>query len=224
MEDVNAYRDFALEQLGYSTEEPTEEGSTIPPELLLPFLNRLVNEVHPLALGNVHRVNRQIRQLGRRLLELNPVEGMDVDKVTSELATDFFSHLHMINRHEARKVLGKAKVAFVDGPLQDLLDTLLRNYEETFDLRTPFFLPEKIGDDPEKEFKVAGGVVESKAWGYLLQTTSKVRQSIKLPPNVQLQLQPGQPVPLLPGVPREYSVEVTYQKWRNNNEPRGIDV
>ena len=220
VEDVTAYRDFALQQFGL----PHEPDSKSPPEVLLPFLERLINEVHPIALGNIHRVNRQIRRLGKKLLELNQIKGMAVDEVISSFATEFFSHLHMINRSEALDILGGEKLVFADAALSKLLDSLLRAYEDTFDLRTPFFVPEKMADNLEREFKLAGGVVESKSWGYLFQTNLTIRQRSQLPPNVQLQVPAGQPVPLVAGAPREYNIDVTFQKWRNNNEPRGIDV
>jgi len=39
---------------------------------------------------------------------------------------------------------------------------------------------------------------------------------------VQVQLPPGQPMPLIPGLPRQYNVQVTSQGWMRNKEPKGI--
>jgi len=41
--------------------------------------------VHPLALGNVHRVHQQIKKLGANLLALHAVEGRNIDKALESM-------------------------------------------------------------------------------------------------------------------------------------------
>src|SRR5579872_6017388 len=73
VEDVQQYKNFILNQLnlwqGESANEDQAPGQPID-AALSPFLTRLANLVHPLALGNVHRVHLQIKQLARNLLGL----------------------------------------------------------------------------------------------------------------------------------------------------------
>lgn len=223
VEDVRAYRSFVLDQLGPEANEG--ESAVLPGgDLLRPFLELLTKRVHPLALGNVHRVHQQIKQLARNLLELHPIDGRNLTSVIEALTTRFYSHLHMINRHEAREILGETQVEFTSDALARLLDDLLRNYEDDFKLRRPFYLNTLMGDDIEKTARFIGGAVESKAWSYLYELNAKLRQHSALPPNVQVQIPPGQPMPLIPGLPREYQVEVTSQGWKHNTEPRGVTV
>ena len=62
-----------------------------------------------------------------------------MDEIIVALATRFYSHLHMINRQEAREILGE-QVEWADVKLSTALDGLLRCYEEDFRLRKPFVL------------------------------------------------------------------------------------
>jgi hypothetical protein len=218
VEDVVAYRTFVLDQFKNDEHNPGDRGHSILP----PFVQSLVEKVHPLALGNVHRVHLQIKQLAGNLLGLHPCQGRNVKEVTDALTTKFYSHLHMINREEARTILGGEHVAFAPPDLAMALDELLRAYEDDFALRKQFFLNEKLGDQPSNEVRFIGGVVESKSWSYVYETVAKVKQHSAIPPNVQVQLPPSQPMPLIEGLPREISVEVTRQGWIRNKEPKGV--
>ena len=221
VEDVQAYRNFLLDSMHESVEKP-------PPDRILSvyvgLFQKLVADVHPLALGNVHRVHQQIKKLGSSLLNLHPVTGRDVNKVVDSLATRFFSHLHMINRQEAVEILGAEQVKFASDELAVLMDELLRAYEDQFALRRPFFLGEHMGDKPQDACRFVGGVIESQHWSYVFETRAKINQSSKMPPNIQLQLPAGQRLPLIPGLPREYAIEVGTQGWVHNKEPKGVTL
>jgi hypothetical protein len=220
VEDVRAYTSFVFEQLRLNDEGDRSKVR----ESLNPYLMRLANEVHPLALGNVDRVQRQVKQLAGKLLDLHPVEGRSTAEVITALTTKFWSHLHVVNRHEAQEILGAKQVEFASDELAGALDTLLRGYEDTFELRRPFFLTSFMGEEPSKEGRFIGGALESTFWSYLHETSARIRQSSVLPPAVQVQLPPGQPMPLVPGLPRTYSVEVRSRGWVHNSEPRGFDT
>jgi hypothetical protein len=218
VEDVRAYREFVLSQL------KDEDGPSA--EKLGPFtalFDRLTSQVHPLAVGNVHRVLQQIKQLAGNLLALNAVDGRDTAEVVDALTTKFYSHVHMINRHEALEILGN-QVVFAPPELAEALDELLRAYEDTFELRKPFVLSGFLGDDAEKQAQFVGAVIESRHRSYLFRTNVRVSQHTKLPPNVQVQLPPGQRMPLLPGLPREFNIEPTSQAWLHNLHPTGVTV
>lgn len=219
IEDVQQYRRFVLNQLKGGDDD--HAGST-DSALLAPFLDQLARRVHPLALGNVHRVHQQIKQLAKNLLDLHPAADRDVGLVVESFTTTFYSHLHMVNRHEAREILGGNQVEFAGQQLAELLDLLLRSYEDDFALRKPFLIGASLKDELTKDVRFIGGAVESKAWSYLFETCATVRQRSVLPANVQVQLPPGQPMPLIPGLPRQYDVEVTSQGWARNTDPKGV--
>jgi Serine dehydrogenase proteinase len=224
VEDVQAYRSFIVESLHLNTTNSGAVSEEKQSHELGGFLQKLATDVHPLALGNVHRVHQQIKKLGKSLLDLHTIEGRDVAKVVEGLATRFYSHLHMISRNEAIEILGVEQVKFTSTELAEALDELLRAYEDQFQLRRPFFLSEYMGDEPEKVARFVGAVVESRRWSYLFETKSKISQSSKLPPNVQLQLPAGQRLPLIPGLPREYNMDLIAQAWIHNKEPKGVTL
>jgi hypothetical protein len=153
---------------------------------------------------------------------LHPVEGRDIEKAIESMTSRFYSHLHMINRDEAREILGNQQVEFADQDLARLLDDLIRSYEDDFELRKPFFLGARLGDLPTMEARFIGAAIDSKAWSYLFETRAKIWQHSAIPPNVQVQLPPGQAMPLIAGLPRQYNVEVTSQGWMRNREPKGV--
>ena len=221
VEDVRAYRSFILEQLDGSKEEKGGE-SPLPPDALS-LLQRLTSEVHPLALGNVHRVLQQIKQLAANLLNLHPVDGEDPQEIVRALTTQFFSHLHMINRYEAKEILG-SRVEFASDDLADALDDLLRAYEGKFALRRKFYLSNLLDGDSEVRFRFVGALLESATRSYLFETAGIVRQVAKPPANVQIQVPVGQSIPLVPGMPRDTQVEVNSQGWVHNKEQQGVTI
>lgn len=217
VEDVKSYREFIATQFVKAAEDVT-------PETLAPFLEKLTTVVHPLALGNVHRVHQQIKQLAEALLKLHPVEDRDIEQIIRKMTAGFFSHVHMITRHEAQHILGPEQIVFASDDLADAMDALLGQHKKDFALYRPFVLSEHMGDNLQDDVRFIGGVVESKAWSYLCVTKLKVGQRSKLPANVQVQLPPGQLMPLVPGFPREYDINITAQGWTRNEQPQGVTL
>jgi len=215
VEDVTSYADFATSFLKGTKSRSFDQ-----------FLLKLSSDVHPLALGNVHRVHKQIKQLAASLLNLHPKTSRNkpVKTIVAALASRFYSHLHMISRHEAKDILGPEHVVFAPENLAAALNEMLREYENEFVLRKQFFLGNFMGDDIEKEARFIGGSVESASWSYLFETKLRISQYSRLPPNLQIQLPAGQRMPLVPGLPREYQVEVTAQGLIHNKAPQGVTV
>jgi len=215
VEDVTSFADFARSSLKGKSGDSFDK-----------FLLKLASDVHPLALGNVHRVHKQIKQLATALLQLHPntKRPKPYDKIVESLATRFYSHLHMISRKEAQDILGSQHISFASEELAAALDELLREYENEFELRKHFFLGKYMGDDIEKEARFIGAALESQKWSYLYETKLKISQFSKLPPNVQVQLPVGQRMPLVAGLPREYQIELTAQGWIHNKAPQGVTL
>ena len=220
VEDVNAYKDFIKETFSFKDKGSFSANEI---EILKSFVGKLVEEIHPLALGNVHRVHSLIRMLATKLLKLHCRENFAVAKVIDKLTVESYSHLHMFSRSEALEILSDDFIEFADEELEKLLDKLLHQYEDDFYLRSPLYISRLMDDNSlEKDFRFIGGVVESKSWGYVFETTGKISQSSKLQPNISVQIPPGQPMPLIPGLPREYRIEVKEQRWSKNSAPLGV--
>ena len=157
----------------------------------------------------------------KKLLGLQEDPEVKIDRVVKTFTQDFYSHMHMINRNEALEFLGGRVVATTD-QLAIELDALLRQYQDAFKFSEPFFLAAHMEDDFSKEVRFVGGVLESVERSYLFTTEAVVTQRPALPENVQVQVPPGQPLPLVPGLPRDFDVQIKRQSWVHNEEPRGV--
>ena len=131
----------------------------------------------------------------------------------------------MFNRKEATEIFGKEWIISADEELEKRLDNLLRRYEDDFHWRRSLYIARLMESEvPKIPYRFIGGVVESRAWGYVFETTGTINQSSELPPNVNVQLPPGQPMPLIPGLSRKYKIVILEQRWKHNIEPVGVTV
>ena len=217
VEDVTAYKEFWQSAL---PDNVKPEQAAV---LLQPYLSRLATELHPLALGNVQRVYAQIKKLARMLLMHHYAKEEDrLEKIIDLLTKEFYSHNHMIGRWEAKEIFGEEHVVFAGEELEAALDELLRQYEDDFELRHKFVLGSFMGDDTEKTARFVGGALESSGWSYLNDSTWKLRQYVAPPANVQIQVPPGQAIPLVAGLPRTYEWQLMQQSWTRNTTPKGV--
>jgi hypothetical protein len=224
VEDVTSYQEVWKQVLDFDKKE-----NTLPLEqkyaLLQPHISRLATEIHPLALGNVQRTYMQMRVLARLLLEHHyGADEKKISKIIDSFTKGYYSHHHMINRHEAKKILGAEHVKFADRLLGSEMDTLLRQYEADFAVRRTFFLGRYMGDEVEKTARFIGAVVESAKWSYLNETEIKIRQYLAPPQGIQIQVPPGTTPPFVPGLPRKYEWQLMEQGWRRNVSPRGVTI
>jgi hypothetical protein len=207
VEDVFAY--FKLsEDLAKIKEEP----------LRLQVFQQLTQQVHPLALGNVQRVYLLIRSLAQRLLALH-LPDRDAEKMgrmIQGLTTEFYSHVHAISRQEAIDLLG----GWVRAPIEKEatpIRALFESYAVTLNLRERFNLPEFMGDEPTRDLHVLGAFMETADSSYAYTTDVKVMQRPNLPQGVQVQVPPGQPIPLVGWVGRAYDYGFQRMGWVRNN-------
>jgi len=219
VEDVSAYQEFWKKALGVPSNGQISDQDR---QLLQQHLHRLATEIHPLALGNVHRVHMQIALLAGKLLEWHYGRGEEIEEKIKKLTTSYYSHHHMINRQEARLIFGKEHVSFAPAKLDHALDQLLRVYENNFDLRHPFVLSSFMENEPERQARFIGGCVESRKWGYLYETKMQIRQFVNPPAGIQIQVPPGETPPLIVGLPRQQNLEITSRSWVRNEKPKGV--
>src|SRR5437867_1569633 len=98
VEDVTAYIALIKEDVGIQHED----------ELVQAF-NKLADQVHPLALGNVKRSLSQSRMMARKLLALlmdMSKEEHKIGEIVDNLTSKLFLHGHPINRQEAKQQVG----------------------------------------------------------------------------------------------------------------------
>lgn len=93
VEDVLSYIALVKEDVRINHED----------ELVQAF-NKLVDQVHPLALGNVKRSHSQGKLIARKLLKLRNDKSDEhkINEIAENLTSKLFYHGHPINREEAR--------------------------------------------------------------------------------------------------------------------------
>ena len=208
VEDVTSY--FAL----------SDERAGITQEDKLDVFKELTSKVHPLALGNVERVYRQIRRLAKSLLALHldpATHESKIEEIVRALTEQFYSHVHSINRQEASSLLGKW-VRSASKDEEQLIWSLFESYVETLGLRSKFSLPEFMEDNPSRALVINGAFVETTELSQVFQTVITVIQRPDLPSNVQVQVPPGGQIPLVPWAARAYTFSIQRTGWRINTD------
>jgi len=130
VEDVSAYIALIKEDAGIQHED----------ELVQAF-NKLADNVHPLALGNVKRSISQSRMMAEKLLALHMNMKTDehkVSEIVDKLTSKLFFHGHPINRREAKEQVGLEKVEYPPSIVEDLMWQLYLDYEQEIKMEEPF--------------------------------------------------------------------------------------
>jgi hypothetical protein len=121
VEDVKAYVSFIKDTVGIRHEDE-----------LIKAVEILVQQVHPLALGNVERFISQSRMIARKLMLTHMSEETSkhkIDETIDTLASKLYFHGHPINRREARTELGLKVAENVQPALETAMWKLYLGYE-----------------------------------------------------------------------------------------------
>lgn len=210
VEDVTSYLALAKDGGKFGIEEE---------ENILEVYKQLSQTVHPLALGHVNRVHTHIRLLAHRLLTLGnhrKLNDKKVDEIVDTLTEKRYSHTYSIGRREAQEIIGDNIIKFATLAEEKLMWSLFEEYAETMSLRDRFNISDYMGNELRKDITVNGAFLESKKLSHTFQCTSVIRQQSVLPPNFQVQVQAGQPIPLIPGFPTAFNVELIKEGWQVN--------
>ena len=134
VEDVSAYISLLKEDVGIRHEDTLVKGFA-----------SLSEKVHPLALGNVKRLQAQSRMLARKLLTLHSnrtTQKGKIDEIVDNLTSKLYFHGHPINRDEARDL--KLSVGKIDRAIEDSIWKLYAAYEQEMLLDQKFNHLEKF--------------------------------------------------------------------------------
>lgn len=130
VEDVTAYIALVKEEAGITHED----------ELILAF-NKLADNVHPLALGNVKRSLAQSRMMAQKLLSLHMSKTKDqhqIEEIVGNLTSKLYYHGHPINRKEASDQIGLKTIEHPTSKIEDLMWKLFLEYEKEIKSEEPF--------------------------------------------------------------------------------------
>jgi hypothetical protein len=130
VEDVTAYIALIKEEAGITHED----------ELVIAF-NKLAENVHPLALGNVKRSLAQSRMMAQKLLSLHMSKTKDqhqIEEIVDNLTSKLYYHGHPINRKEALEQIGLKTVEHASPKIEELMWKLFLEYELEIKSEEPF--------------------------------------------------------------------------------------
>jgi len=130
VEDVTAFIALIKEDAGIRHED----------ELVTAF-NKLDEQVHPLALGNVKRFVSQSRMMARKLLSLHMDKAKDdhkIKEIVENLTSKLYYHGHPINRVEASIEVGLPNVVVPKRDLEKLIWNLYLEYEREIKMEESF--------------------------------------------------------------------------------------
>jgi hypothetical protein len=224
VEDVTSY--FLLAQnpgkINQDEKNTTRKESKVDVDLAFRIL---AEEIHPLALGNVNRSHTQIRELAQRLLELHYNKRTEkkqkaVKDIVNVLTQGRYSHTDILNRQETRNLLGESVVKFAEGDEHKLMWKLFEEYADALSLLKTFILHTEMEDNQQAEMTSVGGFIETEDRSFVFRTISQVSRWSQLPEGYQIQVQPGNLLPIIPGLPSQYHIELLETGWIENKEGR----
>jgi len=190
VEDVSGFINLAKERAGITSQET-----------MVQVFGKLVDRIHPLAIGGVYRSHALIRLLAAKMLALHTTQSVEVDripKIVDDLAEKLFYHNYLINRNEAQN-LG-LKVSKSPEDVEKLTWDLYLTYEIEMGLGKPFDPKDYAQGGSASESDVPIALVES------LGLCSKISKRIKV---TQIA---GPPQPGLPPGP-QFAVQETIVGW-----------
>ncbi len=184
VEDVYSYFSIAKNVVGIKNDQALAE-----------VFEHLIKQVHPLAVGTIHRTYSLIRLIAQRLLltHMDISRQSEIDEIVNTLTEKLFAHNYMISRIEARDTL-KLPVTFCSSRLEALMWELYENYSRQLKLERPF-IPDEVAD-MNGNFSVYCGVIDSinRIDGYVFDGV------------IQKTAAPNQPY--------QNNVSITHQGWK----------
>ena len=97
----------------------------------------MVNQIHPLVLGETYRARTQIKNIAKKLLSQHDLTKRQINKIVDFLTEDSGSHDYTINRKEARDNLF-LPVETPDDKLYDIIKSIFDDIKEELELNNPY--------------------------------------------------------------------------------------
>ena len=169
-----------------------DEGRLQGEEAIANIIQVLSNKVHPLSLGAAYRAREQGGRLARRLMEQHEKDKTKIARVVEFLTKALPSHNYLIGKREAQKVIG-LPVVDVSVDIEGLVWELYREYEQWFELRTPYNPETVLGANQVVTESFPRAALESVKEGKLRSHVFTTNKELK---RVQ-STQPGIPIPMI---------------------------
>ncbi|MBI4671786.1 MAG: hypothetical protein HY741_08985 [Chloroflexi bacterium] len=154
VEDVMSFIEFAKEKVGIAESQPLSEVLAI-----------LTKEIKPQILGSLNRSHARVRRLARKMLQFtlnDPKYETQLTEIVTNLSQLLSSHNHLINRREARDIIGfKEIIEYADEPTEKAMSALFQSYTQDLELAKPFDPNELLKDKQPISITVSQAYIES---------------------------------------------------------------
>jgi len=174
VEDVNSYINLAKREFGIKDQEG-----------MIKVFDRLSQTINPLALGAVNRVREQIEFLGLTLLNGHSSDQEKNRKIVETLIRGRYSHDYIINRREARDVIG-LNVIDIGPSLEDKIIDLFRQYQEVMALNIPYHPEQALNGKEEVRAVFNRAIIESTVRTNVFRTERTIKRMYAQQPGVPM--------------------------------------
>jgi len=192
VEDVNAFIEFAKEEVGLKGEESITKVFEI-----------LASNVNPLVLGAIQRSRAQIAFLASRLMKQHIDDEEYIKEKVNTLIRQRFSHDYIINKKEAKEELG-LNIMEPDEELTTLIIDLFSAYNDIIKMDEPYHPEVILGTDDTKVADFDRAVIESANLTHVFRTKREIKRTQVV--------QPGVPHPVV-----GYQQRDLQQRWVEDN-------
>ena len=170
VEDVNAFIELAKGDFNLCGEEALTKAFEI-----------LATKVNPLVLGAVQRSRAQITFLAKTLLGYHTKDKEQIENIVELMIRQRFSHDYIINRREAKEVLG-LKIVEPDETLTKLIIDLFNVYNDMLEMDKQFNREVILGEDKEAQVVLNRAIIESVDLTHVFRTMIEIKKiQIKKP-------------------------------------------
>lgn len=125
-EDLSSYIEFLKKKFGIKAEKNT-----------IGAFKELTQNIKPLTIGRAYRSYLKAREDTSKILGIHMKDKKKIENITTQLVEKFLAHDHIINRKEAKDMIG-LNVTFAIGELENLMWELFTEYEKFLMLKTPY--------------------------------------------------------------------------------------
>lgn len=173
VEDVSGYHKLAMEEWKLQDEENWAGA-----------FRALTENVHPLALGAVHRAREQIAFLATTLLSKHMKGSERIKRIVTLLTRERFSHGYLIGRREAKDVL-HLPLADVSADLETKILELFSHYEGLLELNTPYNQEAILGQNSSATATLNRGIIESSFTAHVFRTVRSISRVSSVQDGIQ---------------------------------------
>ncbi|OGI29663.1 MAG: hypothetical protein A2288_00915 [Candidatus Moranbacteria bacterium RIFOXYA12_FULL_44_15] len=170
IEDIIGYIDFAKDKIGIAEQSALAE-----------VMKELVKEIGPTLLGSINRTHSLIRKLSLKMLYLHngKLAEKQIKEITEHLTQKLYSHKHLINREEAKEIVGFGNIIeFGRGETKEIIDSIFLFFVELFELREEFNPLTVIGEGSKADYALTRAAICSADFKYYFNSQYKM---VKIP-------------------------------------------